>query len=56
MSVGAQPENTKITTLPGNHQFLQFICDIYYNFHKEPSFDANVMCFVLNSKVKQIFG
>ena len=52
VSLGAQAENTKITTLPGNHQFIQFTCNTYYHFHKKAIILTQIDMFCLNIKVK----
>ena len=56
MSLGAQAENTKITTLPGNHQFIQFTCNTYYHFHKKAIILTQIDMFCLKSKVKHFSG
>ena len=56
VSLGAQAENTKITTLPGNHQFIQFTCNTYYHFHKKAIILTQIDMFCLKSKVKHFSG
>lgn len=52
MSVGAEAENTKITTLPGNHQFIQFTCNTCYHFHKKPIILTQIDMFCLKIQKK----